>query len=796
MIIEEGKRDIQTSGITQQNTFNIKPSAKAFKILSDGLYQDKILAVVRELTCNAWDAHKAANKDNVPIEIHLPNMLEPWFHIKDFGTGLSHSNVMELYTTYFESTKTGSNDFIGALGLGSKSPFSYVDTFTVESRYNGWTRQYQCFIGPEGFPSIAVLSEYEEKTTNGLTITVPVKSEDFAKFSSSLKGFIVRMPTQPKVSGSPNWKVDPVLYTQRDTHWAIRNESKSQGYGYSPVAYAVQGLVAYPINLNSFSGLESKEKQELAILQKLPVDIFFPIGELEVAASRETLSYDLRTQKNILNRVRGITSSIVDKVIGGLPHKGTTYEKLKWYDDNFSTMNDALTVLWDYRWTETIDAKMDLPKTFTSVTDYSSNYDYVGGIKGKNILEVWTKLPANAVVFNPINIDPIVVNKVPYLNRKEYTAGPTRNRNSKNLRIDGNQKVFYSSAPDAGFPTVQQLKNLSKYIIDNPTYKYLRSESKLDDIKKLTDSIDGFPFQDVFIDIPSLPDYTVASIKNPNPKVKGDAKLWGLQGINKRGYSGLSNNWKEVTDKVEIDTLLAKPGGFYYFAFEGANPVDLQGRTLDKPSFYSLINTLNTYNPLKFPKRERELTYESYSWGKANPVPFTTNDTIPYWKVTKGYDDYFKTQPTAINIMEYLKGEIETFIKGNHTLLNPWVTNSSTDEKYKMLTFLQDLAPLVKNKEFHVILDNLKADTQMLDAARKAWATWESIKVLCDLTGFDHGGYVKTNQLTEFWDKAKVQVPTYASPTLDFTPKFNWLKGMVSGNEFGRHLAVAINLIP
>lgn len=794
MIIEEGKRDIQTSGITQQNTFNIKPSAKAFKILSDGLYQDKILAVVRELTCNAWDAHKAANKDNVPIEIHLPNMLEPWFHIKDFGTGLSHSNVMELYTTYFESTKTGSNDFIGALGLGSKSPFSYVDTFTVESRYDGWTRQYQCFIGPQGFPSIAVLAEYESKgVMPGLTITVPVKSEDFGKFTTSLKGFIVRMPTQPKVVGVPGWKTDPVMYDQRGTHWAIRKEDSNQRYGYTPTAYAVQGLVAYPINLNSFSGLQSKEKEELAILQKLPVDIFFPIGELEVAASRETLSYDLRTQKNILQKVRGISTDIVDKVTSGIPLQGTTYEKFKWYKDNYSALNSALTVLWSYNWPKTIEKNLQLPKTFTDVSDFHVDQEY--GVKSHQYnLHVY--LRKDGPVFNPINPDPILVNGYPYLSRKEYTGATKRGRGTNNLTLKGNQKIFYSSAPDAGFPTVQQLKNLSKYIIDNPTFKYLRTESKLDDIKKLTDSVDGFPFNDVFIDITTLPDYTVASIKNPNPKVKGDAKLWGLQGINKRGYSGYSNNWKEVVDKVEIDTLLAKD--FYYFAFEGANLVDLQGRTVEKLRFYQLINALSAYNPKQFPKREKDLTYESYSWGVQKGPPFTANSDIPYWKVTKGYDDYFKTQPTAINIMDYLKKEIEGFLKGNHQLLNPWVTESTTQDRQAMLGFFQSLAPSVRQPDFHKIYADLKADTQLLEVARKSWTTWETLKVLCDFTGFDYESYVKANQLTEFWDKTKVQAPIYAKPTLDFTPKFNWLKGMVrvGDDNFLRHLAVAINLIP
>ena len=57
----------QTSDVTRSNVgvekeFNIKRTSKAFQILSSGLYSNKILAIVRELSCNAWDAHVAAAK--------------------------------------------------------------------------------------------------------------------------------------------------------------------------------------------------------------------------------------------------------------------------------------------------------------------------------------------------------------------------------------------------------------------------------------------------------------------------------------------------------------------------------------------------------------------------------------------------------------------------------------------------------------------------------------------------------------------------------------------------------------
>ena len=76
-------------------------------------------------------------QQDTPFEVHLPTILEPYFSVRDYGTGLTDQEIESIYTTYFESTKTNSNEYIGALGLGSKSPFSYTDNFTVTSVKNG-----------------------------------------------------------------------------------------------------------------------------------------------------------------------------------------------------------------------------------------------------------------------------------------------------------------------------------------------------------------------------------------------------------------------------------------------------------------------------------------------------------------------------------------------------------------------------------------------------------------------------------------------------------------------------------
>jgi DNA topoisomerase VI subunit B len=127
MIIQQHQSTAESSGFQGVNNFTIKASAKAFRILSDNIYKNKIAAIIRELSTNAVDSHFDA-KQTRPFEINLPDQLDPTFRIRDFGTGLAHDQVMHLYTTYFESTKDKSNDYNGTLGLGSKAPFSYTNT--------------------------------------------------------------------------------------------------------------------------------------------------------------------------------------------------------------------------------------------------------------------------------------------------------------------------------------------------------------------------------------------------------------------------------------------------------------------------------------------------------------------------------------------------------------------------------------------------------------------------------------------------------------------------------------------
>ena len=149
-------------------------------------------------------------------------MYEPWFEVKDHGTGLSHSGIKSLFCMYFGSNKTKSNRFIGALGLGSKSPFCYVkdEGFTVTARYNGRTRVYT-MSKDKGKPKW-VLS-YTAKTPGvkpGLEVKMPVRQSDIWEFENKAK--IALEFFEPAPSLNINIEILRPNYSVKTERWGMR----------------------------------------------------------------------------------------------------------------------------------------------------------------------------------------------------------------------------------------------------------------------------------------------------------------------------------------------------------------------------------------------------------------------------------------------------------------------------------------------------------------------------------------------------------------------------------------------
>ena len=316
---------LEMGGVTgASHSFTIQATAKAFKILSDGLYSDKVTAVIRELSCNAYDAHVANGNQKKPFEVHLPNNFEPFFKVGDFGPGLEEKDIYELYTSYFQSTKMQSNEYIGALGLGSKSPFSYTDSFTVTSYFAGVKKVYSAYLTEEGMPTIVKMGEEQDAgERTGLEVQFPVKQNDFYDFSNKAMVALRYFPVTPRITGK-TISISKPKYCLQGEGWAIREEGGN--------ARAIQGVVAYTV-----PAISGRHENLSALLNNSGVDLFFPIGELEVAASRETLSMNKSTTANIITKLEKVKAEMmaeITKEIAACPTKWEAMKKLYHFKHN------------------------------------------------------------------------------------------------------------------------------------------------------------------------------------------------------------------------------------------------------------------------------------------------------------------------------------------------------------------------------------------------------------------------------------------------------------------------------
>jgi hypothetical protein len=293
------------SNVGQIGEFRIRNSAKAFNILSSGLYANKVRAIIRELSCNAVDSHVAAGRSETPFDVHLPTTLEPWFAIRDYGTGLSHEQVTNIYTTYFESTKTNSNDFIGALGLGSKSPFSYTDNFTVTAIKDGIKGIYSAFINAEGVPSIAKMGEEETTEPSGVEVKFSVNDRwDFSKFHDEARQVFTYFKLRPVIGGVSDFKFRDVEYETENIIPGVHSTTSRH-------SVAIMGNIAYPVQVPEAN---QKDLGDVAVLLNCGLEMHFAIGELDFQASREGLSYIPQTIDSIKRKLEAVNAQLATRI--------------------------------------------------------------------------------------------------------------------------------------------------------------------------------------------------------------------------------------------------------------------------------------------------------------------------------------------------------------------------------------------------------------------------------------------------------------------------------------------------
>lgn len=287
------------STVESSSVFKIKESGKAFRILIDGIYSDKIPSCVRELSTNAFDSHIAA-KNSAAFYVHCPTDLNPEFYVRDYGVGMDHEKVMGLYSTMFDSDKTGDNSQAGMFGLGSKTPFAYTDQFHITCYDGKESRLYIAGIGVTGVPEIHCFETQECDEPRGVKVGFSVTYKDFAEFKKAAGKIRLGFPypfesnmTFSETLGAPvlmgkgwtSYQHKSVL----SSNWMVR-----------------QGCVLYPIVAHA--GLDIPYDGSRCYI------IDCPIGTIEVTTAREAIAYTPAVVEYIAKRIARIKQDARDIV--------------------------------------------------------------------------------------------------------------------------------------------------------------------------------------------------------------------------------------------------------------------------------------------------------------------------------------------------------------------------------------------------------------------------------------------------------------------------------------------------
>lgn len=297
-------------GGSEAKAFAISQTAEFFTVLSNTLYSNKPLAVVREVLCNAWDSHIASGVQHIPVNITVD---ADAMTIRDYGAGIHPDLMHQIYCVYGASTKENDGLQTGGFGLGSKAPFAYSDHFTVTTHHKGLKTVYaisRSSGAAKGTPELRAMVQVPT-LEQGIEVKIPiVKLTDVAVFKEIIQN-IAAYGEMNVVLNKKHIPIIPISTAESNVFL-----SRTLPYSTNDLVHVRYGNVIYPVpehedyspdmhrvinSINAVTGDRwGRDATWYLIVQAPPHSI-------SVTPSRESLSM---TDTSI-NTLRGIFSELV-----------------------------------------------------------------------------------------------------------------------------------------------------------------------------------------------------------------------------------------------------------------------------------------------------------------------------------------------------------------------------------------------------------------------------------------------------------------------------------------------------
>lgn len=288
---------VRSPDLTAGVQFSIHDTHKIISWVVDKMYADKITSPVREIICNAYDAHIISGQTK-PFRVILPTDLDPQLIIQDFGSGLSRVFMEKRFTAVGDTTKDQDDTQVGAFGAGRLSPFTYADMFTVTTKHLGWEGVFALSRDEHYRLNCNLLAE-GEADASGVTVAIPISPEDLGKFRQAVRRVLSYFPEGSyELIGAVPIKNE---YVVEFPDWAFMKPARVSSYWAHEKSRLVMGPVAYELDWTKVA-----QRDDVRYSYDFPsegVEIRVPLGAVSIQPNREQLSYDERTRA-VLETIR------------------------------------------------------------------------------------------------------------------------------------------------------------------------------------------------------------------------------------------------------------------------------------------------------------------------------------------------------------------------------------------------------------------------------------------------------------------------------------------------------------
>lgn len=320
-------RNVRMSGMGTAVPFSVNKKNFGFisSILSDKLYSNKVLAVIREYISNGIDSTiRSGTSRNLLIT--PPSVLSPVFKVRDFGKGLSEEFVNERFISFGDSDKREKVDEIGAYGIGCKSGFAYTDSFNITSWFEGIRYSFTAQKAANGELELYPLGQTASSEPSGIEISIPVQDHDIQRFNAELAEFCKYLTIPVDFNGA---FTVPALDKVCDfgTFFVERTDRYSQRG-----CKVLMGGVTYPID-------NAQLKDDFRYAKNIVIRA--QIGEVDVAPDREKLEYTKKVADFLAESFANIKDQVAadfQKKVDALAYPWEAVKLLKESNDSLGSL--------------------------------------------------------------------------------------------------------------------------------------------------------------------------------------------------------------------------------------------------------------------------------------------------------------------------------------------------------------------------------------------------------------------------------------------------------------------------